>query len=190
MLTIHEGTLEKFFRKNFYEEIRRLIVGNGGTGAAPLSPSAKSPGGYKPSLYERSANQSLTSVSTSRPTQNGPLQLSRPTMTPPLSSPHNLLNPGLNTAGSQHDLPSPVQSTPLQRHLAHLVRHGFNGVASRPDNESHLSQSPPNSTMNLPGGILGPGSIASITNSGSGSGSGSIKARLSNKFGSLNFGRG
>jgi hypothetical protein len=185
MLTIHEGTLEKFFRKNFSEEIRRLAVGSGGTDAAPLSPSVKSPGGYKPHLYERSMNQSVTSVLTSRPTQNGPLQLSRPTGTSPLLSPaHNILSPGISAAESQREPQSPVQLTPLQRHLAHLVRHGFNGVASRPDDDSQLSHSPPSSTTNLTGGAPGSVSIAS------GMGPGSIKARLSNKFGSLNFGRG
>jgi dedicator of cytokinesis protein 3 len=85
-------------------------------------------------------------------------------------------------AESQNDVQGPAQ-TPLQRHLAHLVRHGFNGVASRPDNDSHLSNSPPNSNANLPGNAPGSASIASVT------GSGSIKTRLSNKFGSLNFGR-
>lgn len=186
MLAIHEGTLEKLFRKNFYEEIRR-IVGGGRTDAMPLSPSMKSPGGQKqPSLYERSVNQSLTSVLTSRPTQNGPLQLSRPMMLtpPPLSPPSNLLNPGMITAEGQREGQSSVQSTPLQRHLAHLVRHGFNGVASRPDNDSHLSQSPPSSNAHLAGDAPGSVSMASVT------GSGSIKARLSNRFGSLSFGRG
>jgi len=183
MLAIHEGTLEKFFRKNFYEEIRRLAVGNGRIDGPPLSPSVKSPGTTGPSLYERSMNQSVTSVLTSRPTQNGPLQLSGPAI-PPLPPPPGLLTSGVNTAENQYDAHSPGQLTPLQRHLAHLVRHGFNGVASRPDNDSHLSQSPPSSTANLPGDPLGSASTASAT------GSGSIKARLSNKFGSLNFGRG
>ena len=188
MLTIHEGTLEKLFRKNFFEEIRRLAVGNGTgdgrSGITPVPPFVGSPGGSKPLLYERSVNQSLTSVATSRPTQNGPLQLSRPMMTPPpLSPPSGLLSPGISMTESPSDGQAPAQ-TPLQRHLAHLVRHGFNGVASRPDNDSHLSHSPPMSNANLPGNAPGSASIASVT------GSGSIKTRLSNKFGSLNFGRG
>lgn len=186
MLTIHEGTLEKLFRKNFFEEIRRLAVGNGTgdgrSGATPVPLLLGSPGGSK--FYERSANQSLTSVATSRPTQNGPFQLSRPLMTPPpLSPPSGLFSPGISMAESQTDGQSPAQ-TPLQRHLAHLVRHGFNGVASRPDNDSHLSHSPPSLNANLPGNAPGNASIASVT------GSGSIKTRLSNKFGSLTFGRG
>ena len=167
MLTIHEGTLEKLFRKNFYEEIHQLAVGNGKTDTMPLSPSVRSPGGQKlPSLYERSANQSLTSVLTSRPIQNGPLQLSRPVMTPPLLPPSHSLNPGINTTESQHDRQSP-QLTPLQRHLAHLVRHGFNGVASRPDNDSHLSHSPPSSSANIPGDAPLSASTASATGSSS-----------------------
>ena len=179
MLTIHEGTLEKLFRRNFNEEIRRLAVGNERGDATPLSPSVKTPGGSKPSLYERSMNQSLASVSTSRPTQNGPLQLSRPMMTPPpLSPPSGLLSPGISMTDSQHD-----GQTPLQRHLAHLVRHGFNGLASRPDNDSHLSHSPPSSSTNLPGNATGSASITSVA------GSGSIRARLSNRLGNLNFGR-
>ena len=185
MLTIHEGTLEKLFRKNFNEEIRRLAVGDARADATPRSPSAKSPGGAKPSLYERSVNQSLTSVATSRPTQNGPLQLSRPILTPPpLSPPSGLLSPGIGVTDSQHEGHSPAQPTLLQRNLAHLVRHGFNGVSSRPDNDSHLSQSPQSSSANLPGNTPGSASITSAT------GSGSIKTRLSNKFGSLSFGRG
>jgi len=185
MLTIHESTLEKLFRKNFNEEIRRLVVDSGRTDAAPLSPSVKSPGGSKPSLYERSVNQSLTSISTNRPTQNGPIQLSKPTMTPPpLSPPSDLLSPGISSMESQHSGYAPAQLTPLQRHLAHLVRVGFNGVASRPDNDSHLSHSPPNSAANLPGNVPGSASVESAN------GSGSIKKRLSNRFGSLNFGRG
>ena len=182
MLAIHEGTLEKLFRKNFYEEIRRLAVGDEKLDGAPLSPSVKSPGGSKPSLYERSMNKSLTSVLTSRPTQNGPLSGHMP---PSLPLPTGLLTAGSNTADSQYDGHSPAQLTPLQRHLAHLVRHGFNGVASRPDNDSHLSHSPPSSAAHLPMvDHLGSTSTTSAT------GSGSIKARLSNKFGSLNFGRG
>lgn len=185
MLTIHEGTLEKFFRKNFHEEIRRLVVDPGTKDPLLLSPSVKSPGEPKPSLYERSVNQSLTSVSTSRPRQNGPLQLSRPMMTPPpLSPPSGFLSPGLSTTESQSEGHSPAQLTPLQRNLAHLVRHGFNGVASRPDSDSHLSQSPPSSSTNLPANVPGSASIVSAA------GSSSIKARLSNKFGSLSFGRG
>jgi dedicator of cytokinesis protein 3 len=188
MLTIHEGTLEKFFRKNFSEEIRRLAVGNGiGDGrsnATPLPMSVGSPVASKPSLYERSANQSLASVSTSRPTQSGPLQLSGPTTTPrPPSPPSGFLSARIGMMESPNEGQSPAQ-TPLQRHLAHLVRHGFNGVSSRPDNDSHLSQSPPSSHANLPGTAPGSASIASVT------GSGSIKTRFSNKFGSLNFGRG
>jgi len=180
MLTIHEGTLEKFFRKNFSEEIRRLAVGTGKADATLLSPSVKSVEGSKPSLYERSVNQSLTSVSTSRPIQNGPLQLSRPMVMPiPLSPSSGLLSPGISTTESQLE-----GQTPLQRHLAHLVRHGFNGVASRPDNDSHLSQSPPSSSANLPGNAPGSASITSVP------GSSSIKTRLSNKFVSLSFGRG
>jgi len=85
---------------------------------------------------------------------------------------------------SQNEGHSPTQLTPLQRHLAHLVRHGFNGVASRPDNDSHLSHSPPVESVNLSGNAPGPASITSAA------GSSSIKARLSTKFGSLSFGRG
>lgn len=184
MLTIHEGTLEKFFHKNFFEEIRRLAVGigtgDGKPGTTPDPLPVGSPGGSKPSLYQRSANQSLMSVATSRPTHSGPVQLTRPTISPPLSP--NLLSPRIGMGESQNEGQAPAQ-TPLQRHLAHLVRHGFNGVASRPDNESHLSHSPPISNANLPGNAPGSASIASVT------GSGSIKTRFSNKFGSLSFGR-
>lgn len=85
-----------------------------------------------------------------------------------------------------------MRQTPLQRHLAHLARHGFNGVSSGPgDNggsDSLSEESPRNSVVtvgNAPAATMS--GAASVTTSTLGS-IGSIKGRFS-KLGSLNFGR-
>ncbi len=85
-----------------------------------------------------------------------------------------------------------MKQTPLQRNLAHLARHGFNGVSSGPgDNggsDSFSEESPRNSVVTV-GNHPAPtfSGAASVTASTLGS-IGSIKGRFS-KFGSLNFGR-
>jgi dedicator of cytokinesis protein 3 len=90
-----------------------------------------------------------------------------------------------------------TKQTPLQRHLAHLARHGINGVSSAPGdqgNDSTSASSPRESLVNVNSeglnatptiGFSG-ASLASTSNLVSLSGS--IKGRLS-RFGSLNFGR-
>jgi dedicator of cytokinesis protein 3 len=108
-------------------------------------------------------------------------------MTPPTLSPKSPLTT------------ETVKQTPLQRHLAHLARHGINGVSSAPGemnggNESVSAESLRESVVNVnPNGTSGPpapgysgASVASTSNLVSLSGS--IKGRLS-RFGSLNFGR-
>src|ERR1700761_4298621 len=120
-IPFHE-TLEKFFKKNFRDEIRRLGLDVSPDPISPsLGPSHASM--YQTSAYEQSVKQSLTStVSTTRPRVPffiPPLQLSQPAPMSPRSpiSPADAL---------------PPKQTPLQRHLAHLARHGINGVSSAP----------------------------------------------------------
>ena len=85
------------------------------------------------------------------------------------------------------------QQSILQRNLAHLARHGFNGVSSGPgDNggsDSFSEESPRNSVVTVGNNPVQTFSgAASVTASTLGGSIGSIKGRFS-KFGSLNFGR-
>ncbi|CAK5281374.1 unnamed protein product [Mycena citricolor] len=173
----HE-TLEKFFKKNFREEIRRL-----GLDAEPISPA--------PERYEQSVKQSMTStVSTQRPRLPffiPPLQLGQTLATsPPPLSPRSPVSPP----------EPPPRQTPLQRHLAHLTRHGINAVSSAPGDiggsDSLSAESPHESFVNVGNGVHVVGgakmSGASVATSKSFTSFGSLKGRFS-RFGSLNFGR-
>ncbi|KAF8894918.1 cytoplasmic protein [Gymnopilus junonius] len=177
----HE-TLERFFKKNFRDEIRRLVVDSDSiTVSTSRSQHMTSASQYPSSAYESSIKRSLSSSSTAR-FQIPPLNVGRSILTPTLESP---LNPG----GKQ---------TILQRHLAHLARHGINGVSSAPGDmagtDSLSAESPHNSFVNVSNGIHGTSAAqasgASVATSYMGSmGSfGSLKGRFS-RFGSLNFGR-
>jgi dedicator of cytokinesis protein 3 len=109
--------------------------------------------------------------------------LGRPVMTPPPASPSG-------------EPPLSSKQTPLQRHLAHLARHGINAVASAPGDaasDSLSAESPHNSFVNvassLPAAAQQSGASVVTSNLGSlGSIGGSIKGRFS-RFGSLNFGK-
>jgi dedicator of cytokinesis protein 3 len=180
MIPFHE-TLEKFFRKNFNEEIRRLTVDGASDHLTEQLPSTSQ------SLYEQSLKLSMSTTSTTRPHHTGqPLQVGRQLLTPPPLSPLSTRGAILasDTTGSKQ--------TPLQRHLAHLARHGINGVSSGPGDSGDMASisagSPHDSFVNVVNGIPGPTlSNGSISNSNLGS-SGSLKGRFS-RFGSLNFGR-
>ncbi|KAF7376035.1 hypothetical protein MSAN_00018300 [Mycena sanguinolenta] len=189
-IPFHE-TLEKFFKKNFRDEIRRLGLE---TAPDPISPSLgpRATSQYPPSAYEQSLKQSMaSSASTTRPRVPffiPPLQLGRSVLgTPPLS-PRSPMSPP--------DALPPVKQTPLQRHLAHLARHGINGVSSAPGDtagsDSLSAESPHNSFVNVGNGVHAvPGakmSGASVATSKSFTSFGSLKGRFS-RFGSLNFGR-
>ncbi|KAK0485658.1 hypothetical protein IW261DRAFT_1451404 [Armillaria novae-zelandiae] len=165
----HE-TLEKFFRKNFREEIRRLGIDE--TSTIPAS-----------SLYEQSVIRSMSSASTKRAPIIPPISLSfkRKTLSPPPASPID-------------GIPGVPRQTPLQRHLAHLVRHGINGVASSPGDigggmaggsDSVSAESPDTSLVNVNSGAAEPSGTSVMTSLGS---LGSLKGRFS-RFGSLSFGR-
>ncbi|KAF8145908.1 dedicator of cytokinesis-domain-containing protein, partial [Mycena galopus ATCC 62051] len=145
-IPFHE-TLEKLFKKNFRDEIRRLGLE---TAPDPLSPSL------------------------------GPL------MSPPPMSPRSPMSPP--------DAAPPAKQTPLQRHLAHLARHGINGMTSAPGDtggsDSLSAESPHNSFVNVGNGVHAvPGakmSGASVATSKSFTSFGSLKGQFS-WFGSLNL---
>jgi dedicator of cytokinesis protein 3 len=185
MLTFHE-TLEKFFRKNFNDEIRRLTADGASDHLTDPLPGTSQ---YQTSLYEKqSLKLSMSTTSTTRPPHIvQPLQVSRQPMTPPPLSP-------LSARGAilASEVPASSKQTPLQRHLAHLARHGINGVSSGPgdngDSASISAGSPHDSFVNVVNGIPAPAmSNGSVANSNLGS-AGSLKGRFS-RFGSLNFGR-
>ncbi|KAG6820881.1 hypothetical protein H0H93_010225 [Arthromyces matolae] len=184
---IDEQTLEKFFKKNFREEIRRLaVLSESMSDSMQSHPSSI----YQQSLYEQSLQRTYSDSSTTRGLP--PLQVGRP-MSPssyqPVS-PATAKNPPLHT-----------KQTPLQRHLAHLARHGINGVSSAPGetggSDSLSIESPRNSFVNVGNAVNSPTGAAQMSQSGasvapSHGGSlgsfGSLKGRFS-RFGSLNFGR-
>ena len=115
-------------------------------------------------------------------------------MTPPLESPVSPVNGGSGGNPS----PTPSKQTPLQRHLAHLARHGINGLSSAPGDliggDSLSAESPHNSFVNVGNGIHGTpaaqmsGASVATSYMGSMGSFGSIKGRFS-RLGSINFGR-
>ncbi|KAH9858640.1 cytoplasmic protein [Lenzites betulinus] len=183
MLAFH-ATLDKFFRKNFSEEIHRLSVDSAPEPRAvdAIPTSARLP----PTAAMPSPNYS----SPGRPPLSvGPIHLGGVALSASISplSPRSLEN------GAYGEAPW-MKQTPLQRHLAHLARHGFNGVSSGPgDNggsDSFSEESPRNSVVTAGNGAPAPvlSGAASVTASTLGGSIGSIKGRFS-KFGSLSFGR-
>ena len=182
MLAFHE-TLETFFRKNFEEEIRRLsfeVPTERGIALSSLHPPDA------PS-YASSLADAISMAQSSTSTTRTPFGITSPpvpglTMTPPQSPSNSFVG-------------SAMQPTRLQKHIAHLTRHGMNAVASGPgegiDNyinrtDSLSIGSPQGSFVNVTG-TAGP----SVANSGSIAGSksaGSLKGRFS-RLGSLSFGR-
>ncbi|KAI0633627.1 cytoplasmic protein [Trametes polyzona] len=183
MLAFH-ATLEKFFRKNFSEEIRRLSVDSSPEPRAldAIPTSARLP----PTAAMPSPSYSNLSR---QPLNVGPIHVGG--MTPSAST--SPLSPRSQENGAYGDAPW-MKQTPLQRHLAHLARHGFNGVSSGPgDNggsDSFSEGSPRNSVVTVGNGAPAPilSGAASMTASTLGGSIGSIKGRFS-KFGSLSFGR-
>lgn len=203
-IPFHE-TLVKFFRRHFRDEIRRLAVDdNMSDSISNLSrtqlhsvlPSSTTTGYYETSSYEQSLKRSGSSASTARFGTIPPIQVSHsldilPSLLPtPITgdSPSMANNDGLGLASKQ---------TPLQRHLAHLARHGINGVSSAPENPATTSLStgsPHNSFVHvghpagssLAGGAQTSGASGSASYMGSLHSFGSIKGRLS-RFGSLSL---
>ncbi|KAF8070275.1 C2 domain in Dock180 and Zizimin proteins-domain-containing protein [Lyophyllum atratum] len=170
-IPFHE-TLEKFFKKNFREEIRRLAVDGLSESISPVqSQNNASSSSYQHSLYEQSLQRTMSTSSTTRGNfVLPPLQLGQSSMTPPSSSSYTPQSPT-----STKNLPPHLKQTPLQRHLAHLARHGINGVSSAPG-ENGGSDSLMSGTSVAPSHV---GSLGSF---------GSLKGRFS-RFGSLSFRR-
>jgi dedicator of cytokinesis protein 3 len=130
-IPFHEA-LVKFFRKNFHDEMRRLAmdglsdyaVSNRSTQQSATGSSSQ----YVSSSYEQSVKRSVSSVSTTRfplPSINVGRVF---TVTPPLQSPIIETNPS-------------SKQTPLQRHLAHLAKHGMNGVSASLGENAPISPS-------------------------------------------------
>ncbi|KZT04604.1 cytoplasmic protein [Laetiporus sulphureus 93-53] len=172
MMSFH-GTLEKFFRKNFQEEIQRLAMDSGRSSRDLLTPS---PSASRPlAQSQRQMRPQLGLV---------PVQV-HAAISPALSPLSNSSNPDI---GQSAEMSS--KQTPLQRHLAHLARHGFNGVSAGPGDvgsDSISEESPRDSYLNNGTLITTLSGAASVTGSNIGS-IGSIRGRLS-KFSSLNFAR-
>lgn len=193
-IPFHE-TLEKFFKKNFRDEIRKLAV-DGASDTMTISPSLRShnlptTSQYQSSMYEQSLKRSMSSSSTARgPFVIPPLQLGRSMMSPQPTTSQSPVSPTNGPAG--------IKQTPLQRHLAHLARHGINGVSSAPGDaggsDSLSAESPHNSFVNVGNGVHGShaaqmsGASVATSTMGSIGSFGSLKGRFS-RFGSLNFSR-
>ena len=194
MLPFHE-TLEKFFRKNFQDEIRRLTADDASdqlTISSPVSRNQGVPGASAQSNDQGSLTRSQSTTSTSRP----------PHVIPPLQVGYQPISPlplsPMVTRGAMlaSDPPAGSKQTPLQRHLAHLARHGINGVSSAPGGGDNgdaasisIAESPHESFVNVANGLPATAlSNASVANSNFGSSVGSLKGRFS-RFGSLNFGK-
>ncbi|KAL1743069.1 hypothetical protein HDZ31DRAFT_41774 [Schizophyllum fasciatum] len=178
-----QSTLESFFKRNFGDDIHRLNLDV--TPAVPRSRSLD-----VRDSYEQSLRPSTSTVSTMRAFVIPPLNLGRPLVSPAPMSPSSSASPA----------DAPVQQTPLQRHLAHLARHGIHGVASAPADAARsatFSSESLQASFMLSGGALngapsGGGaqtSGMSVAASTMGSRSyNSLKGKFS-RFGSLNFGR-
>lgn len=169
-------TLEKFFKKNFKEEIQRMDLDI----PAQVPPLPRINGG---------AGREDRHLA---PLTIPALQLGRPgLMSPPLSP---------RSPGGSRTIGEPPQTakTPLQRHLAHLARHGINAVSAAPgegigagSDSISVNESPHNSFVNVhSGSVMNSGSVhnvnsapmhsgASITTSAIGSSLGSLRDRFS-----------
>ncbi|KAL0956056.1 hypothetical protein HGRIS_002226 [Hohenbuehelia grisea] len=181
----HE-TLEKFFKKNFRDEIRRLALDTMSdqmTVSGSVVSHSALPSQYQSSIYDQhSLTRTMSTTSTSRAQfMIPPLQLGPSTLTPPPMSPQS--------ADSQQDMIPVVKQTPLQRHLAHLARHGIHGVSSAPGenggSDSLSVESPRASFVNVENGIhnvtgaqMSGASVVS-SNMGSMGSLGSLKGRFS-----------
>jgi dedicator of cytokinesis protein 3 len=195
-LAFHDN-LEKLFRQNFQDEIRRLAVDASSNSdqltvsASVRSDNVAAASQYQRSLYEQSLKRSMSSNSTNRPNATIPLlNVGRPTLTPPPLSP---LSPRDGAHATSENATS--SKTPLQRQLAHLARHGMNGVSSGPrDNggsDSFSAESPHESFVNVGGNGIHATSASQASGTSvinSSRSIGSLKGRFS-RFGSLNFGR-
>jgi dedicator of cytokinesis protein 3 len=177
-IPFHE-TLDRFFKRNFREEIRRLAVDVSDSTSPMRSPTHQYP-----------STQNILSFSSPDVNRLAPLQVGGPIM--PSSTP---LSPQ-STINESNPAAANSKQTPLQRHLAHLARTGITGVASAPGdmvcNDSMSVESPARNSFIHVGdgnGVLSATSTvqasgASVAPSVS---SFSLKGRLS-PLGSITFG--
>jgi dedicator of cytokinesis protein 3 len=201
MLPFHE-TMEKMFRKNFYDELQRLPTDALSEQMAhetitSRAPSIMTPGShYQPSLYESaSARKKTESMKPQRPPFIiPPLQLGRTDLDPSPVSPTLTHAPSVS---EQSLLRQSSKQTPLQKHLAHLARYGMGAVSSGPGDRSlaggsespQSGGSPRGSFVNVGGHVDAAASGVSLVASTQGSlNSHNLKSRFS-RFGSFNFGR-
>lgn len=187
MVTFH-STLENFFRKNFHEEIQRLAMDSHSRDAF-LSSRPHLPAGSAVHYQPYSEQHSIDYSSHDSPSSSGPSALDlRQTVSNATSLPAHPVRGNGQVAADGALL---AKQTPLQRGLAHLARHGVNGVASSPRDtiSSDIGElSPRDSFINGSGAqIANISGSASVTTSTMGS-IGSIRGRFS-RFGSLSFGR-
>jgi dedicator of cytokinesis protein 3 len=181
MLEFHE-TLERFFRKNYNEEIQRLSF------EIPTTSLSRPGHSYTSSLTD--APSIVPSRSSSASTTRAPFSI------PPLQLPGSHISPPQSPLATF--VSSASQPTRLQKHMAHLARHGMNAVASGPGegvvdagiprSDSLSVTSPQGSFVNVTGAAPEP----SATTSGAsimGSISGSFKKGRFSRLGTLSFGR-
>ncbi len=182
MLEFHE-TLEKFFRKNFHEEIQRLSFEIPAERAITSSLS-------RPYHSYASSLTSIVPSSSSASTTRAPFAIIPPLQLPGshITPPQSPLTPFPSSA---------AQPTRLQKHIAHLARHGMNAVASGPGEGVVDSAVPRSDTFSV---ISPQGSFVNVTgpaepssaNSGTsimGSISGSLKKGRFSRLGTLSFAR-
>lgn len=186
MLEFHE-TLEKFFRKNYHEEIQRLS----------FEIPAERAGTSSLSRPYHSYTSSLTDAPSIVPSTNSSASTTRaPFSIPPLQLPGSQITPPQSPLATF--VSSASQPTRLQKHIAHLARHGMNAVASGPGegvstdpgmprSDTLSVTSPQGSFVNVTGAPE-----PSSTNSGAsimGSISGSFKKGRFSRLGTLSFAR-
>lgn len=164
-------TLDKFFKKNLRDEIRRLGLTGGDIGTT----------------YEPTVSMSISSGSTATKRT-----IRLPSLRRAFSGASTPTAPPIQTRTSDQFV-RVMQQTPLQRHLAHLTRHGINGVSSGPrDTDSVSVESPEDlSFVNLGGASSAsqePLPSGASSHMGSMGSLHSLKGRFS-RFGSLNWGR-
>ena len=175
------GTLESLFQKCFQEEIRRLGID---TSDRPGSIILVSPTTSTQTTGYEAPQEQQVLTPTGRSFAIPHFQVGQPALKSPASSPRSLHGSTENILDSKQ--------TPLQRHLAHLARHGLNGVSSGSADhiaaESISGSSPHGSFVNVGSSIMGVGTSAASVTSNLGTSIGSIKGRFS-RLGNLSFGR-
>ncbi|KZO90762.1 hypothetical protein CALVIDRAFT_506467 [Calocera viscosa TUFC12733] len=148
-------TLEKFFRKNFHEEIQRLpaVTTAELNGVGPATGEMFSPA---TEVFDAMSMTSLGQDTRKRSLSSGQVVTLPPIQ--PVS--HIPLDPSMYTRSSAsmdarrpedpNALASKPSLTPLQRHVAHLSRNGIQGLSAGPnDRGSEAPSSPNESTVNV-----------------------------------------